>query len=199
MSVRFLARGAVIGAVAVSLASVPAAAQSITFSTSGAFSGGSCVSTLCLFGGYVLNWSGASQAAWTPPTDVSLGKLGLTCYMPSCNGGSILAGSSFTLTISQSGSSSGTGSVAGVLGWNSGAGQLTWTPNQESVTIAGVTYGLTTNNGAIYLTNPTATGVTTFTSINDDVTTTPEPATVALVATGFLGLIPVARRRRRRQ
>jgi hypothetical protein len=39
--------------------------------------------------------------------------------------------------------------------------------------------------------NPNATVVKAF------VTTTPEPSTVALMATGFLGLIPMLRRRRR--
>jgi hypothetical protein len=49
----------------------------------------------------------------------------------------------------------------------------------------------------INIANSNAPYVPSFTDVKDDVTTTPEPATIALMATGFVGLIPFARRRRK--
>lgn len=209
MGVRSLGRSALIGIAALSLASAPAAAQSVAFSTSGAFSGGSCSSSVCSFGGFVLQWSGVSQSSWVLPNDVVLGDFSISCGWIACSGGNILAGSTFMLTISQSGPTSGTGSVSGSLGWNSTSNTLSWTPNQSSVTVGGVTYGLNeTTTGCtagnpecitIASSNSFSFGAQQVTNVTDDVasTTTPEPATVALMATGLVGLIPIARRRRR--
>ena len=207
MGIRNLGRSTLIGVTALSLASAPAAAQSVAFSTSGTFSGGSCGSSACSFGGFVLQWSGASQSSWALPNDVVLGDFSVSCAWKACMGANILAGSTFMLTISQSGPTSGTGSVSGSLGWNSTSNTLSWTPNQSSITIGGVTYGLNETGAGCTAGNPECITITTsndygaqrFTSVTDDVasTTTPEPATVALMATGLVGLIPIARRRRR--
>jgi hypothetical protein len=205
MGIRNLARAAMVGAAAVALASTPTRAQVVTFSTSGAFSGGSCGPSLCTFGGYVLMWSGVSQATWTLPGEPVLGDFETMCVLSGCPDGSILSGSTFMLTIAQSGPTAGVGAISGSLGWNPNSGLVSWMPNQSSVTIGGVTYGLTENGvdcplvgkGCINISNSNAPYVPSFTEVQDDVTTTPEPATMALMATGLVGLIPFARRRRK--
>jgi len=204
MGVRGLARSAIVSAAAIVLASSPARAQLVTFSTSGSFGGGSCAASFCSFGGFVLEWSGVNAAAWLPPADVTLGDFKLTCYLGPCDGSSINGASNFVLTISQNGPTSGSGSISGALGWNGGSGTLSWTPNQSGVTIGGTTYSLTetgtgcavVNTECINIGLPNGINTPAFTDVKDDVTTTPEPAAVALMATGIVGLIPIARRRR---
>lgn len=206
MGVSNLARSALIGAATLGLASAPAVAQSVTFSTSGSFSGGSCGLSSCSFGGYLLTWTGVTNASGVLPNDVVLGDFSMTCGWIACSGGNILAGSTFMLTISQSGPTPGSGSISGSLGWNSSSG-LSWAPGQGSVTIGGVTYaldesstGCTSGNAqCIPIASGSSFGSQRLSNLTDDVasTTTPEPATVALMATGLVGLIPIARRRRR--
>ena len=187
MGIRNFARATFVGAAALTLASVPARSQVVTFSTSGTFSHGSCGPALCAFGGYVLQWSGVSQQQWTPPSDVVLGDFVMTCYSAPCAPGNIISGSTFMLTITQTGPTGGVGSISGGLGWNPATGELSWTPDQGSVTIGGVTYGLdetgvdcpVADKGCINLNSPHVNFVPTLTDVKDDVTTTPEPATVA--------------------
>lgn len=221
MGVRNLMRAAFVGAGAVTLASSPATAQLVTFSTSGAFADGPCTGSYCAFGGLVLEWSGVNLSSWLPPSDVLLGDFVATCYSAHqlnrtpCDP-SGFSGFSFTLTISQNGPTPGSGSLSGGLGWNPNTGILSWTPDQGSVTIGGVTYGLTedgtncpvTDAGCINISTPHVNYVPTYTDVKDDlttggvatndVTTTPEPATVALMATGMVGLVPLVRRRRKK-
>jgi hypothetical protein len=67
------------------------------------------------------------------------------------------------------------------------------------VTIGGVTYTLTVdNNGKIKINAPTTDQAPNLTAVKADIvaSTVPEPSTVALMATGLFGLIPVIRRRR---
>jgi PEP-CTERM motif-containing protein len=205
MGIRNLARAAMVGAAAVTLASSSATSQIVTFSTSGTFGGGSCGASFCSFGGYVLQWSGVNQQSWLPPSDVTLGDFVLNCYGGQCSAANILSGSTFMLTIAQSGPSAGVGSISGALGWNASSGLLSWTPSQNSVTIGGITYGLTEdgvgcpvgNQACINISTPHLNFVPSFTDVKDDVTATPEPATVGLMATGLVGLVPFARRRRK--
>ena len=56
-----------------------------------------------------------------------------------------------------------------------------------------------TDKGCINISGPNVNFVPSFTDVRDDVTTTPEPATLALMATGLVGLVPFARRRRKNQ
>ena len=134
--------GAVLIGTATSAVAGPAAAHTVTFSTSGAFNGGSCGPSLCAFGGFVLTYNGQGSASWAAPTDVTLGSFSLVCN--SCAPGTqanILAGSMFTLTISQTAPTSGcgsfTGSVSGGLNGGASGSSLFWTPNNGSVSIGG--------------------------------------------------------------
>jgi len=202
MGIRNLACAAIVGAAAITVAPSSASSQVVTFSTSGTFGNG-CAPFACSFGGYVLQWSGITQGSWAPPSDVVLGNFTMTCFSSSCSAANIIAGSTFMLTITQTGPNAGTGSITGALGWNAQSGLFSWTPNQESVTIGGVTYGLTengtgcpSNSGCINISTPTGMSPS-VTSVRDDITTTPEPATVAFMATGLVGLVPIARRRRK--
>ncbi len=205
MGVRNLARAALIGTAAITLASSPSAAQLVTFSSFGSFSGGSCNALSCTFGGYVLTFSGVLNTAWTPPNDVTLGDFAVTCYSSSCDGGDILSGSTFMLTILQNGPTFGLGSISGSLGWDASSNTLSWTPDQGSVTIGSTTYNLGEGGSGcavpgtqcIDINTPNVNFVPTFTNVTDPVTSTPEPATIALTATGLAGLIPLARRRRK--
>jgi hypothetical protein len=203
-------RVVVINAVAAALAATPAAGQAVTFSTSGAFTGSQCAPSFCAFGGFTLQWTGVNGAAWLPPADIVLGSFKVNCISVSCGSESILGGTTFMLTISQSGPTPGSGSfngtLSGFLGWDPSSSNLFWTPNQGSVTIGGVTYGLdqtdvgcpVANTQCIKLNAPSPDQNPSFTEVHDDVTSTPEPATLGLMATGFLGLIPLARRRHRK-
>jgi hypothetical protein len=211
MGIRKFAGALLIGSVAAAVAAVPAAAQTVTFSTSGTFAGGSCSPTMCAFGGFTLTYNAQGSASWAAPTDVTLGSFNLGCF--ACASGTqadILAGSMFTLTITQTaptgGTGSFTGSVAGALKWDPSGSSLFWTPNSGSVSIGGVTYALIETDAGggtlgINIGAPiTAAGgnpSTTLVKDDIDVTATPEPATVALMATGLFGLVPLIRRRRK--
>jgi hypothetical protein len=208
MDTRHIARLALIAGTATTLASVPAMAQVVTFSTSGSFSGGSCGATSCSFGGFVLTYNGLSAASWTAPTNVNFGSFSVVCN-PCAPGttASILPGSTFTLTITQTGPAPGTGTFTGTLvgglGWNPSASNLFMMPNQSTIVIAGVTYGLIETdqgggNFGVDIIAPNVNNDPTGTIFKARITasTVPEPATLVLMATGLLGFIPVARRRR---
>ena len=213
MGLRNLACAALIGAAAVSMTPNSSSAQTVTFSSSGTFSNGSCGGSYCLFGGYYLSFTGESNSTWNQVGNVTLGDFNLVCFY-NCTSQPIVSGSTFMLTIQQSGPTSGSGSISGSLGWDSATNSLSWTPNSGSVTIGGVTYTLDegnvgcahANTDCVDLNTPHAPFSLRSTPITDDltpgaggdVTTTPEPATIALMATGFVGMIPLARRRRRK-
>jgi hypothetical protein len=198
MGIRNLARAAMVGAAALTLASSPATSQVVTFSTSGTFSHGSCGASLCAFGGYVLQWAGMSQASWTPPTYVVLGDFGMTCYSGSC------ARSEHHLRLDvHADDYRRAGRAPASARSRGGLVEPNFEPalvdaRSSSVTIGGVTYGLTedgigcpvTDKGCINISTPNVNFVPSFTDVKDDVTTTPEPATMALMATGLVGLVP---------
>jgi hypothetical protein len=208
MAVGKLARAVSIAGAAVALGTVPLAAQTVTFSTTGAFSGGGCAATSCTFGGFTLSFVPVGSNSFLSGSLVDLGSFSTQCV--SCTPGSLQSfpsGVTFTLTVNQTGPSAGTGAFAGTvsgsLSFNPSFSSLIWTPSPSSLTLgtAGLTgtYALVLDNTGNFNieapttdANPNPSVVKAFVTT----TTTPEPSTVALMATGFLGLVPVVRRRR---
>ena len=217
---RILSRAALVGAAALALGALPAAAQQVTFSTIGSFSGAGCSAfvsptpnTCTEAGGWTITFlnGGGNILA---PSGVDLGQFSVACTLASCSPPSaIAAGTTFNLMISQTNPSSGTASFSGTLsgniGFNPDNSTLTWRTTGGVVTIGSTTYTLVTDNFG------TCSGVTNCINIappnsgsnpaNPNTTTikafvvTPEPSTIALMATGIFGLVPVAVFRRRRR
>jgi hypothetical protein len=139
---------------------------------------------------------------------VDLGSFNTQCV--TCTPGvmqSLPAGVLFTLTINQTAPSAGSGSfagsVTGSLAFNPSFSNLIWTPLPTSLTLGtpGLTgsYAIVLDNTGNFnieapgAQNPNETVVKAFVN---STTTTPEPSSVAFVATGIFGLVPVIRRRR---
>jgi hypothetical protein len=204
MGVRGLARAVLVGTVAMALGSLSAAAQTVTYTTSGAFTGTGCTTSSCVFGGFTLSYSPGSGTYAPPVSNIDMGQFSLAFAPGGGNPATIAGDVVFTLTVNQTSpsnqSGSFAGSVSGTIGWNPATGSLTWAPTSTNLTLGVVTYALVTDNTGkigIVLPTPNTDQNPNLTSIKADLTTTPEPSTVALMATGMFGLIPVIRRRRK--
>ena len=188
------------------LAASPARAQNLTFSTAGSFMGTGCTVASCNFSGFTLGYNGQSLSTYLAPSLVDLGAFFTQATGTSLPLTSIPAGVTFMLTISQTGPTAGTGSVSGTVGgslaYNPSGSSLVFTPSSNSVNIGGATYNLVTDNtGNINIAAPTTNAGenpnSTIVKANATVSTVPEPATVALMGSGLLGLVAVGGMRRR--
>lgn len=189
--------------VATALTATAASAQLVNFSTTGVFTSpaATCNGTnVCAGGGFTLTFNGASTAApgLVTPTFSTLGTFTLTgTGSASVNPGVV----NFALTINQTSPTMGSGVASGTIfgsvttvGGNSST--LVFTPNRF-VNIDPVQYEIlfTAGNGVAINNN----GPGTVTSIDARITSNviPEPSTYALMGTGLLGLLGVARRNKK--
>jgi hypothetical protein len=204
---QILKRAALLSAAAMAIGATPALSQNISYTTTGAFTGTGCSGTTCTEGVYTLSYVGnPGPTNYLSGSQVDLGSFSIGCGSNTCSSFTLPGGISFMLTITQTSPSGGTGTftgtVAGTVQANPDFSSLFWTPTTTTMSIGNVQYRLVTdaiNVGQILIPGPTgAPGAN-----NPNVTqvkalvTVPEPSTVALMATGFVGLVPVFRRRRR--
>jgi hypothetical protein len=133
---------------------------------------------------------------------VDLGTFNASCSLSTCGLTSFPAGVTFTLTINQTVPSAGTGTfagtISGTMAFNPSFSSVIWTPSPNSLGIGPVTYALVVDNtGNFNIEPPTGDANPNASVVKAFVTVSPEPSTVALMATGMFGLIPVIRRRRK--
>ena len=189
----------------------PVQAQTVSYTTTGSFtgSGATCNNAVftptatCAFGGFTLTFTGENA------NNLGNGVASLGNFTLSGTGNtSIPAGTLFAIMINQTSPSVGTGITDGLISGTvqsfppagSNSSTLVWIPDRF-VNIGATTYELIFDNTgpaagrglAIPFNNPEG----SRRGIDVLVTATPEPGSMALVATGLLGMFGIARRRMR--
>jgi hypothetical protein len=206
MRMQILKRAALFSAAAMAIGAAPMLSQTVSYTTAGVFTGTGCAGATCTEGTFTLSFVGnVGPNAYLGGSQIDLGSFQVQCNNApaSCPMTAIPGGTTFTLTITQTspsgGSGSFTGSVSGQVAFNPDFSSLIWTPTTSTLPIGQVTYHLTVDNtGNIGIPGPTLTSQNpNVTQVKGTVDVTPEPSTVAFMATGLIGLVPLARRRRR--
>jgi hypothetical protein len=213
MTLRSATRATIMLATALATSALPAFGQTVTYSTSGVFSGGTgtttCTATQCTSGGFALSFANAPVTSYTAPSLVDLGQF-VTAFAVNDGtaGFTAFTGVNFTLTINQTGPTGGSSTFAdgitGSLAYNPSASTLVWTPSSTSTSIGSVSYHLVTDaSGNVGIQAPATNGQNPNpTSVKANIavaSTVPEPATGLLLAPGLAGLAFTTKVRRRRR
>jgi hypothetical protein len=156
------------------------------------------LSASCVGGGFTLSYTPESQ---TNVGDLSITSLGHFLLTGTGTATALPGQVTFQLAIRQTAPTVGTGFATGFITGTvttspSNSSSLIWTPNQF-VNINQSTYRLIFDNVGPAADIGLGIPINASRGIDAQITTAPEPASVALLATGLLGVFGVARRRRK--